>query len=702
MRPLSLGLFLLGFLALTLSAFHEDSAGVFFGGTVLLCAFATLRSAAISSFLKIFVVLFATETIVFGLAWLVYRAGFWPIEYAQYAPPTSLPVAVAIFAILAYAVTCFGSVTQIMRIADRYFEATEKGRIRIFSFHSVLVPERYIAVTIIVFIVLLSQFEVGATLRINFFNRDFFNAVQHRDSMTFWHQLVFVFAPWAAIYVVMKVIEFLMQSILVVRWRRWLTDFFVSRWLADHNHYRISLAAGDTDNPDQRIAEDIFRFINGGADGSITAYGIYDFSVLLISTLSSLVSFAIILWDLSQSFTLPGTDIAVPGFLFWAALIYAVAGTLITHLIGRPLMHLYFERQQMEANFRFSLARLREYTEQIAFLDGENAERHMIRRNFGALVANFLTLVYRRLRVTAFTEAFSQISPIIPFVLTAPFYFAGAIELGAMTQTAGAFVALANAMTFFVNYYTFLAGFKSVVDRLNFFDAAIDKAATLKNAGPKHIANADGTNEIDLDDVNIALPNGRRIVETKHLVLVGGQNVALSGPSGSGKSTVFRAIKGIWPYGDGQIRAPAGIRVMVVPTRPYFPISTLRTAVTYPAVTGTYSDAAIRKALIDAHFGELTDELDHVDSWSQRLSSGEQQRLALARVFLRRPDWLFLDEATAAVEESREAELYATLGQRLPKTTIVTIGHHPAVIALQNRHLMLIPENGYFAVRDVA
>ena len=700
MNSLSVCLALLGVLVLAQSAINADLPGIFFGVIVLLCAFTTFRSAAISSFLKIFVAFFSAETIVFGFAWLAYRAGLWPTEYAQYAPPTSLPLAVTIFSLIIYAVARSGTVAQIMRIADRYFESTDTGRVRIFMFPSYRVPERYIAVTMVVFIVLLGQFEVGAVLRLNFFNRDFFDAVQNHDAVMFWYQFVFVFAPWATAYVVMKVVEFLLQSILVIRWRRWLTDFFVARWLANHNHYRISLVAGDTDNPDQRIAEDIFRFINGGSDGSITAYGIYDFSILLISTASSLASFAIVLWDLSRSFTLPGTDIAVPGFLFWAALAYAAAGTLITHLIGRPLMRLYFERQQMEANFRFSLARLREYTEQVALLGGEAAEQHMIRRSFQALVANFLAVVYRRVRVTAFTEAFGQISPIIPLVLTAPFYFAGKIELGAMTQTVGAFIVVANAMTFFVNYYTYLAGFKSVVDRLNSFDEAVDKAEALRNAGPKRIAVTDGAPEIGLENVDLLLPSGRCIVEAKHLELAGGENVALSGPSGSGKSTLFRAISGIWPYGDGRILIPQGVRMMVVPTRPYFPINTLRTAVTYPAVSGTYSDDAIRRAIVDVHLGDLVDELDRQDVWSQRLSSGEQQRLALARVLLRRPDWLFLDETTSGVEESLEAVLYAMLARRLPKTTIMTIGHHAAVVTLQKRHLEMVRENDHFTLRD--
>ena len=322
----------------------------------------------------------------------------------------------------------------------------------------------------------------------------------------------------------------------------------------------------------------------------------------MISTVSSLVSFAIVLWGLSKSFMLPGTDIIVPGFLFWVALLYAGLGTLITHLIGRPLIGLYFQRQHMEADFRFSLARLREYTEQVALLNGESAEQSMVGQRFGALIANYLALVYRRMRVTAFTHTFGQISPIIPYVFTAPFYFARKIELGVMTQTAGAFGHVAGALTFFVNYYTYLAGFKSVVDRLNSFDAAIYQAEALSDAGPKR-ASVDSSPRIDLENIVLSLREGRCAVETKHLVLAEGESVVLSGPSGSGKSTLFRAIAGIWPFGAGDIRSPAGIRIMVVPPKPYIPINTLRAAVTYPAVPGTYSDDDIRRALVDAHLG---------------------------------------------------------------------------------------------------
>jgi putative ATP-binding cassette transporter len=700
MKPLSLCVALVGVLALVQPVVHADLAAALLGIVVLLGAAAIYASSAISSFLRIFVGIFAVETIVFGLAVLAGRTGMWLAAYADYLPPDSLPLTVAIFAILVRLVAHLAPVRQIMRIADRYFEADGIGRARVWPFPPFMALERRIAIGMVVLLVLLNQAEVGALLRLSFFNRDWYNAIQARDSAAFWWQLMAVFTPWAFIFVSLTVVEFFAQAMLVIRWRRWLTDHFVSRWLAHHNHYRISLVAGQTDNPDQRIAEDVYRFINGGEDGSNQAYGLYNFSILLIYNISNLVSFAVLLWSLSQSFTIPGTNFVLPGLLFWIALIYAAAGTLLTHLLGRPLIALFFERQHMEADFRFSLARLREYSEQVALLGGEGAEADMVDGRFRALVANFVDLVYCRTKVYAFTQIFGQVSPIIPFVSTAPFFFAQKIDLGIMTQTASAFQRVADAMTFFVNYYTYLAGFQSVVDRLNSFDDAIEQAQALDAVGPVRVAG--GPAQIKLDDIDLALPNGRRVLENRDIAMAAHESLVLTGPSGAGKSTLFRAIGGIWPFGAGRISMPAGARVMVVPPKPYIPISTLRAAVTYPAMPGTYADDAIRDALAAAHLGALADELDREEVWSQRLSSGEQQRLALARAVLLRPDWLFLDEATSAVDEKLEAALYAMLAQRLPDTTLVSIGHRSAVAALHRRHIEMAPEGDHFTLREVA
>ena len=700
MRSLSIAVALVGLAALVQPALQLNLSAALLGLVILVCAATTRRSIAISSFLKIFVGIFSAETLVFGIAVVAARAGYWPPGFAQEKPPESFALTVAVFSILVYAVAQLPTVGQIMRIADRYFNAEETARARIWPFASYAAEERHIATAMVVFLVLINQAEVAIIVRLNFFNRTWFDAIQNRNEGVFWQQLLLVFTPYAFIFVAMTVVEFFVQSMLVVRWRTWLTDHFVSRWLNQHNHYRISLVEGQTDNPDQRIQEDIFRFINGGSDGATTAYGLYDFSILLISTVTTLVSFSVVLWSLSAQFTLPGTNILVPGFLFWVALIYAASGTLITHLIGRRLIPLYFQRQHMEADFRFSLARLREYTEQVALLGGENAERNILGGRFGALIANWLAVIFRRMRVIAFTQMFGQLSPIIPFIFTAPFYFARKIELGTMTQTAQAFGQVSTALTFFVNYYTNLAAFKSVVDRLNSFDAAIDAAQALIEAGPARVDAAAGAPAIDVDDLELSLPGRGPIVEVGHLELKARESVALSGPSGAGKSTLFRAISGIWPFGEGRITRPAAAQVMVVPPKPYIPIGTLRSAVTYPAVPGTYTDDDIRTALTDAHLPHLVGELDHEEVWSQRLSSGEQQRLALARALLMRPDWLFLDESTSAVDEKLEAQLYAVLAHRLPGTTIMSIGHRSAVVALHQRHLEMTPEEGLFTLRE--
>jgi vitamin B12/bleomycin/antimicrobial peptide transport system ATP-binding/permease protein len=698
MKALSIAVGLFGLVALIQPVMHANLPAALLGCVALLAAVTTYRSASISSFLKIFVGIFSTETILFGAAVVAARDGLWPRYFAAELPPESLPLTVAIFSILVYAVAQLPTVRQIMGIADRYFNATETARARIWPLPAYTALERRIAIAMVVFLVVINQAEVAIIVRLNFFNRAWFDAIQARNATVFWEQLLFVFTPYAFVFVAMTVVEYFVQSMLVIRWRTWLTDHFVSRWLTHHNHYRISLVSGQTDNPDQRISEDIFRFINGGSDGSNSAYGLYDFSIMLISTVTTLVSFSIVLWTLSQSFTLPGTSIALPGFLFWVALIYAAVGTLITHWIGRPLISLYFQRQHMEADFRFSLARLREYTEQVALLGGEDAEKSMLGGRFAALISNFLEVIFRRMRVTAFTQTFGQLSPIIPFIFTAPFYFARKIELGTMTQTAGAFGQVAGSLTFFVNYYTYLAGFKSVVDRLNSFDGAIEQARSLSDAGPARAAA--GAPTIGMENVDLSLPDGRHILKAKHLQLNDAQSVVVSGPSGSGKSTLFRAIAGIWPYGAGRISKPADVQVMVVPAKPYIPIGTLRSAVTYPAVAGTYPDEAIRSALVDARLGDLVGELDREEVWSQRLSSGEQQRLAIARALLIQPHWLLLDESTAAVEETLEAELYAVLARRLPKTTVISIGHRSTLAELHQRHLEMTPEGDHFTLRD--
>jgi putative ATP-binding cassette transporter len=701
MKTLSIGVGLSGILALVMAARSGDGAIMLLAVATLVCAVTTFSAAGISTFLRIFVAIFSTETIFFGLAMLAGQLDLWPADYADFLPPLSLPLTVAIFSILVYAVSRIPIVRQVTRIADRYFDAKHATTVRVWPLGPFAARECTVGIAMVVFLVLINQAQVIIDLRIALFNRDWFNAMQHGNAAAFWHQLLFVFAPLAFTFVASAVIELYVRFILAIRWRSVLTDHLVSRWLAGHAHYRISLAGAEADNPDQRIQEDVFRFIDGGNDGSVESYGLYSYSLLLIEKLSRLVGFAVMLWMVWDGFTLPGTDIVVPGYLFWVCVIYAIGGTLFAHIIGRPLIGLFYERQHREADFRFALARLREYTEQVALLDGERAEQAALRRHFGAVAANWLALIYQRCKLVAFRQSLTQFRTILPYLLTAPHFLAGRIELGVMQQTASVFGEVADAMTLFVEYYVSFAAFRSVVDRLTSFDAAIERAHALDAAGLRHLAAPAGAGVV-LENVDVALPDGRNVMKANELALAGGENVLLSGPSGAGKSTLFRAVAGIWPYGSGAVRMPEGARVMVVPQKPYLPTVPLRAAVAYPADPGVYGDDAIRKALEDVRLGGLASELDREDVWSQRLSGGEQQRIALARALLMRPDWLFLDEASSALDEKLEAEMYTLIAERLPATTIVSIGHRSTLVAFHGRRLAMTPEGDHFTLQDEA
>jgi putative ATP-binding cassette transporter len=696
MRKLSAAVAAFAVLAALVGAHKADSDLFVLAVASGLCAYTTWRGADMSSFMKIFAAIFSTETIVFGLMRLLGAEGMLPAALQPYTPPESMAVTVAVFSIVVYLVSRVPVVQEMTRIADLYFDQHDRGEARVWPLPRFTARESAIAIAMIVVLVLINQGQVGISVRLSFFNRDWFNAIQEKNESEFWRQLLYVFTPWAFVYVAIAVIEFVVQSMLVIRWRRWLTEHYIQRWLGAHTHYGMTLSGGAADNPDQRIAEDVNRFINGGDDG----YGIYSYSILLISTVSSLVSFSFVLWELSGNYPLPGTNIYIPGFLFWVVLAYATIGTVITHLIGRSLVGLYFDKQRREADFRFSLARLREYSEQIALLGGEHAEEGTLLQRFRGIVFNYLAIVRKRKELMAFTATYGQLSPIIPYVITAPFYFAGRIQLGVMTQTASAFGRVEGALTFFITYYTSLAQYKSVLDRLASFDEAIDAARN--QADRQRVVARAPAQDLSAHNLTLALPgNGRRIVHVDELALAPKQAVLLTGPSGSGKSTLFRAIAGVWPYASGAIVVPEGAHVMLAPQRPYIPMGTLAKAVVYPAEVEDFARSDIEAALTAARLGPFIDRLDEDNNWGQRLSGGEQQRIAIARALLAKPDWLFLDEATSALDEKLESEIYRMLRERLPNTTIVSIGHRSTLIDHHDRQIEMEPSaDGMFAPRD--
>jgi vitamin B12/bleomycin/antimicrobial peptide transport system ATP-binding/permease protein len=526
----------------------------------------------------------------------------------------------------------------------------------------------------------------------NRWNNVFYNALQERNQAVFTYQIGY-FCILATFWIGLKVYQLYLNQWLQIRWRRWMTARYLGGWLHDANHYRMQLLGDAADNPDQRIAEDTQRFVE-----QTLALG-----VGLLSAVVTLASFVVILWNLSNEAPLHlfGRDIPIPGYLVWGALIYALLGTLLTHLIGWPLVGLNFQQQRFEANFRFNLVRARENAEQIALLRGEPVERTRLLSRFGSVVDNWLGIMQRTKKLTAFTAAYAQASVVFPYVLIAPAYFAEKIQLGGMMQTANAFSSVQDSLSFFITAYRTIAEWQSAVARLSGFEAAIASAATLAaSADSIKVGPSTGSDAIDLREFLVRLPNGSPLVASDSFSFRGNERTLVTGPSGSGKSTLFRAIAGIWPFGTGSIAIPAKATLMMLPQRPYFPVGSLEAAIVYPAEANAYCSDRVRDALISVGLPKLTSRIDEEAHWNRMLSLGEQQRLGLARALLHAPQYLFLDEATASLDEASEAALYRLLEEKLPATTIVSIGHRSTLEAFHQRNVVLARDGDRFALRN--
>jgi putative ATP-binding cassette transporter len=425
----------------------------------------------------------------------------------------------------------------------------------------------------------------------------------------------------------------------------------------------------------------------------------------LLSAVVTLGSFVVILWGLSAAAPLHvfGSNWTIPGYLVWAALIYAIIGTVLTHLIGWPLVQLNFNQQRFEADFRFNLVRVRENSEQIALLEGERAETDRLLTRFGRVVDNFMLIMTRTKKLTFFTAGYQQASIIFPYVVVSPAYFAGTMQLGGLMQTASAFNSVQTSLSFFITVYRQLAEWRAVIQRLSGFQLGAAAARAAAVSPPViEVAPEPGKAAMEIGDVAINLPNGKPLVSGTGVSIASGDRVLVTGPSGSGKSTLFRAIAGIWPFGKGRIVVPDKATLMMLPQRPYFPVGTLSAAVTYPAETGAYTAQQIAEALRAVGLPALVERLDEEAHWNRMLSLGEQQRLGIARALLQRPDFLFLDEATASLDEASEAALYRLLQERLPAATVVSIGHRSTLLAFHRRRLSLEPDGNRHRLQQSA
>jgi vitamin B12/bleomycin/antimicrobial peptide transport system ATP-binding/permease protein len=564
----------------------------------------------------------------------------------------------------------------VWRIAAPYFRSEDKWAGR----------------TLLAAVIAIELSEVGIDVLINQWNNRFYNALQDRNWDNFLREIG-IFTVLAFCSIGLAVYQLYLNQWLQIRWRRWLTGRYLGAWLSEANHYRMQLQGDAADNPDQRISEDMKLFVELTLDVGLN----------LLNAVVTILSFVVILWGLSAAAPLHlyGRSFPIPGYLVWAALIYAVFGTILTQWIGSPLVHLDFQQQRFEADFRFSLVRVRENSEQIALLRGEGAERDQLSNRFSHVVANWYAIMNRTKRLTAFTTSYAQAAVIFPVLLLAPAYFAETIQLGAMVQAANAFENVRKALSVFVTIYRTLAQWRAVVARLDGFEMAIARATALASTPPKiDIRQASGSDSIDLKELLVKLPNGTPLVSAQGFAIDRGDRMLVSGPTGAGKSTLFRTIAGIWPFGSGTIAIPANASLMMLPQRPYFPVATLKAATVYPAPENAFASDKVTEALTAVGLPKLADQLDEEAHWNRMLSLGEQQRLGLARALLHAPDYLFLDEATASLDEASEAELYRLLEQRLPATTIVSIGHRATLTGLHQRNVALSAEGGAFALTD--
>lgn len=661
--------------------FHVPLSGFLMAALLVL-------SQRISSFLRIFVVMYALGYLLLAGGSLLASLGLLGESLAEMLPPAFSATASVVFAAIIYGVSFLPVIRQITAIADPYFESNEPATAASGPFYWAGRTEGRVGAMLVGLAVFVTFAQVALQIRLNLWSRDLFNALEGKNADAFWYQLLAVFVPLAAVWISIAIYDVYIDRVLRIRWRAWLTRKTYTRWLANGTHYRIPLTGEPADNPDQRIQADVSAFIVSTMSLSIT----------LLSRAATLVSFIIILWGLSRDFVIPGTDgVVIPGFLVWLVIVYAVLGTVLTHLIGRPLIRLDFLQEKVEADFRFSLARLREYNEQIALMRGENAEVERLGGRFGSVVENFHRITSRMMKLTTFNGVYNQASVVFPYILAAPSYFLGRITLGQFQQTAGAFGQVDSSLSYFVNAYTTLAAYKATTDRLTTFNQAMARAEAIEDTASAGVLTQHPGRDLAIDHLIVGLPEGRKLVQMDDLTFRAGETTLLTGPSGSGKSTFFRALAGIWPFGTGRVRIPQGASMLLLPQRPYIPQGTLRSAVTYPGVENTYGDAAIVEALTAARLPHIAGQLDEERPWSQTLSLGEQQRLAIARALLAKPDWLFLDEATAALDEPTEKVIYEVLKERLPNTTVVSIGHRSTLAAFHNRRIdMRQAEGGLF------
>ena len=498
---------------------------------------------------------------------------------------------------------------------------------------------------------------------LNQWNNSFYSALQNYDAKKIFDELIH-FSWLAAIYILLAVYSYYLQQTLILNWRRWLTTRFIDIWLQNKTYYNLQMFGKDTDNPDQRISEDVRQFVEMTLS----------FGIGILKAFCTFASFVVILYNLSGSlsFTFMGKTWTINGYMLWASLLYSVIGTYITHLVGRKLVKINFIQQKYEADFRFSMIRLRESAESVAFYRGEAQEGSVFKQRFKMLLDNFWKLVNKQKQLVFLNSGYSQIAIIFPFVVAMNRYLTKEVTLGGLMQVASAFGRVQDSLSYFVDMYSSIAQWQAVVMRLTYFGRHMHEVS--QKAERFHVERFAAADVVEVSNMQINLPDGKPLLENLSFTLHPGHNVLIKGVSGSGKSTLLRAISGIWPFVDGKIFLPERDKLMFIPQKPYLPLGTLRAALNYPG-NKPIDDTELIYLMDLCQIGYLKDKLDLEADWSHVLSVGEQQRLAFVRAHIQQPQWLFLDEATSALDEDTEATMYSLLQERLQQTTVVSVGH---------------------------
>lgn len=536
-------------------------------------------------------------------------------------------------------------------------------------------------------IITLTIAAVYMTLLLNEWFNSFYSALQNYDSDAVYRGLL-RFTGLAFAHIAFAVYSYYLQQRLALRWRKWMTKNYLAKWTGQQMYYRLEMfSQGTADNPDQRISEDINLF---------TARTLSFMSGLLRSA-TTIVCFIFVLWNLSEvlSFTAAGQEFHIYGYLVWTALAYSVLGTWITHKVGHRLVSLNYLQQKLEADFRFSMVRLRETAESVAFYNGAAKEESFLSNRFMTLLRNTLFIIKKQKQLSWLTNSYAQIAIIFPFVVAVPRYLSQNISLGGLMQIANCFGKVQDAMSYFVDVYASLAEWQSCAERLLSFDkhiAAIEKETEEKSGS---LVREETPDRLRLTDVTISVPamdenkRTREIISSAACTIRSGEHVILKGPSGSGKSTLLRTLAGFWPYVKGHISMPAPSEIMFIPQKPYIPMGTSAEAASYPLETA--DEEILSPLLVECGLSHLMEKTDTEADWSHILSLGEQQKLAFVRVFLRKPKWVFLDEATSAMDEETEEKMYRLL-TALPGTTVISIDHRSTLDKWHNRVLRI--ENG--------